>query len=331
MTDYPGTRGGWRRRQVQAKWQNLIAIFITVVLLLAVFNGLLRGFSLGKSFELSSWVRGSSLVMAVNSSPGSLVIYQEDDQKNLALLTFDEEDYFATLSGKLPIAKLGKVFEKNDKTLAGKVSGALHLPVGHFVVFNQRPSANLENFEDYFKNFASLLTPFGILFNYPGDSVAYTNLTRVDLFRLWWGLKSYRVENLILEDLGDLGSETILKNGQKVEAVDEQLIARAVGKYLESEKLSRERFSVFIKNSSGIVGAGQLASEIISISGAHVVKIEGDSAVSATSYILAGDTGSFTANYLAKLVGCDIKAADDLPDETINVIIGRDFVEKYLF
>lgn len=330
MTDYPGTRTGWRRRQVQAKWQNLIAIFITVVLLLAVFNGLLRGFSQDLSFRKSSWIRGSPLVIAVNSSPGSLVIYQ-DDQKNLALLTFDEEDYFATLDGEIPIVKLGKVFEKNDKTLAFKVSGALHLPVGHFVVFKERPSAKRENFEDYFKNFASLLTPFGILFNYPGDSVAYTNLTRVDLFRLWWGLKSYRVENLIFKDLGDLGSETILENGQKVEVVDEQLIARAVSIYLESERLSSERFSVFIKNSSGIVGAGQLASEIMSISGAHVVKIETDSAVSATSHILAGDTGSFTANYLAKLVGCDIKAADDLPDEAINVIIGRDFVEKYLF
>ena len=330
MTDYPGTRGGWRRRQVQAKWQNLIAIFITVILLFAVFNGLLRGFSQDLSFEKSSWVRGSSLVMAVNSSPGSLVIYQ-DDQKNLALLTFDEEDYFATLGGEIPIAKLGKVFEKNDKTLAGKVSGALHLPVGHLVLFKERPSANLENFEDYFKNFASLLTPFGILFDYPGDSVAYTNLTRVDLFRLWWGLKSYRVENLIFKDLGDLGGETILENGQKVEAVDEQLIARAVSIYLESERLSSERFSVFIKNSSGIVGVGQLASDLISISGAHVVKIETDSAVSATSHILAGDTGSFTANYLAKLVGYDIKAADDQPDDQINVIIGRDFVEKYLF
>lgn len=328
MTDYPNRSAGWKKRQVQAKWQNLIAIFITVVLLLAVFNGVLRGFSLERSLGKSSWTRGSSLLIAVNSSAGSLLVYQ-DNPKRLALLTFDEEDYFATGDADAPIEKLAKVFELND--VSDKLSGAVHLPVGHFLIFDARPVASAENFKDYFKNFAAITTPFQILLNFQNNNTMRTNLTRGDLFRLWWGLKSIRQEALILEDLGDLTSETILVNNQKIEVIDAQAVAKVVGKYLENEKVSDESFSITIKNASGVNGAGQLASDLITAAGVHVVKVETDPETSDASQILTGDGNSFTAAYLANVVGCDIKTADNMAGDEIVITVGRDFAQKYFF
>lgn len=327
MTDYPMRSSGWRKRQVTAKFQNLLAIFITAVLLLAVFNGLLRGFSLERSLGKSSWTRGAPLVVAVNSSPGSILIY-DNDQKRLVLLTFGKEEYFMSLNSDVPVMKLSEVFEKDN--MASLVSSASHMPVGHNLFFDKRPVTSQDIFGEHFKKFASFTTPFEILFRYPDFLGARTNLTRGDLFRLWWGVKSIRLEDLILEDISHLTYEAILADGQKVETVDAQAVSQFARKYLESERLSRENFAVTVKNASGVSGTGQLVADLISAIGFHVVAVSSDSETFESTLLLAGKADSFTVSYLANILDCDIKTQENLAEDEVVVVVGRDFANMNL-
>lgn len=326
MTDYPSKKNSWKRADVQAKWQNMLAIFITVVLLFAVANGILRSFSPAKKLGESSWKQGSSLIVAVNSNPGSILVYR-DDPNSLALFTFGRESNFATGDSEVPILKLSEVFSAEN--ISDGLVGAVHLPVGHYLIFKDKPDSTLENFEKYFKNFASVTTPFYILLKYPPEAIVDTNLTRSDLFRLWWGIKSYRLENLVFSDLGHLTSLTVLQNGQQVETLDTQQIVKKVSQYLESRKISEEGFSVSVVNASGVPGAGQLAADLVAAVGGHVTRVEIDSGLAESSLIYAsGD--SATASYLANILSCDIKTGDEMAPDEIIVTIGVDFAQKYL-
>lgn len=335
MTDYYGRRSvmrhgsySWRRRQVQKKWQNLVSIFITVVLLLALFNGLARGLTLADYLGSSSWSSSSSLAVAAASSPGAVLIYQNDPGR-LMLLTFKGNVYWATGNPQKPALAIADIFSQYTGTeMTGLLSQIARVPIGHFLIFENELVADRKSFEKIFKNFASPVTPFKIL-GKGIDSIADTNLTRGDLIRLWWQVKSLGVDDLHLVDV-DAFEELVLPGGQKVSGVDSASLHRTISQYLENKKLFESGAQIVVQNASGAGGAGVLAGDFVTSVGASVKKVEMIDGEREKSQIVAGSENSHEAAYLAKIFECDIKSLPSLNKSEIIVIIGRDFAQKYL-
>lgn len=329
MTDYPDTRVGWRRRQVAAKWQSLVSIFITLVLVLAVFNGFLRGISVSDYFGRST-LAGGRVVAAVNSTPGSLLILQ-DDPARLVLVRFDDNLYFATGEVQTPLKQMQDIFNLADgEGMRLALSATIKIPMGQFLKVAEREVFATEvGFLKFFKNMASVTTPLSVLATKELPGVEGTNLTRGDMISLWWQAKSLSIKDLVLVDVGDKTAEIVLPGEEKVLGIDSQGVARELVDFLEDREILAQQSLVSVKNASGVAGAGQLAADLMLPSGVKVVRVENADTSQEKSRILVAGGATYTARYLAKILECDIKTQPDVLDGEIIVVVGADFAHKY--
>lgn len=328
MTDYPTRSSAWRRKQTQTKLANLAGIFITVILLLALANGFLRSFSLGKYLGDSSWDGKSSQVVALNWQPGSILIFQPEP-KRLVLAKFGQNLHFATGNPQNPVQDLASLFGAGDgQRMIQVLSSIGRTSIKNYLLFKEAIPADRENLERFFKKFASLATPLSILTGSWERDIKNTNLTRKDLISLWWQVKALGVGDLSLVDLG-VSEKLVLADDRQVLGVDSVSLQKAIGQYLENRKLVEEGMAVSIQNASGVAGAGGLAADFVASVGGDVKRLETVAGPVAKSQILADNT-SYTVLYLAKIFECGIKNVP-AADGEITVIIGADFAQKYLF
>lgn len=335
MTDYPAQGSAWRRKQTQTKLANLAGIFITVILLLALANGFLRSFSLGKYLGKSEWDGKSSLVIAANWHPGSILIFQPEP-KRLVLAKFGQDLHFATGNPQNPVQDLASLFGAGDGGRMIQVLSSIgRTSIKNYLLFKEAVPADRENLERFFKKFASLATPLSILSGSWEGDIKNTNLTRKDLISLWWQVKSLGVGDLSLVDLG-VSEKLVVRDNRQVLGVDSVSLQRAIGQYLENRRLVEERTAVSVQNASGVAGAGGLAADFVTSVGGSVKRVETVAGPVTKSQIVTSDT-SYTALYLAKIFECGIKTVPraDLPageaGGEIKVIVGADFAQKYLF
>src|SRR3989338_8466497 len=133
MTDYSARRSGWKRRQVQAKLKNLLALLIVSILILASFNGLVKTKSLGKYLGTSNWDSNSYFVAVLSTTPLAVFILQKDP-KRLVFLTIDEKTYLATGNPNEPIAKISSLINKtNGWELSKLLSFAFRANIENYV------------------------------------------------------------------------------------------------------------------------------------------------------------------------------------------------------
>ena len=328
MTDYPNKSAGWRRRQVADRWRNIVSVFITLVLLLAVFNGFLK-VSFSDYFGRSTII-GGIVVAAVNSSPGSLLIFQ-DDPKRLVLARFDDNLYFATGDPQRPTKRMLDIFNLEDgHRMRNAVSATVKIPVGHYLNVSDKEVFSTEDgFFKFFKNMASVATPLLILTRGELPGVEQTNLTRSDMISLWWQAKSLSINELVFVDTSEITTEIGLPGDEKVLGIDSLGVARELTSFVEDREILVQQSLVSVKNASGVAGAGQLAADLMLPLGVKVVRVEGADTQQEKSQILVAGGESYTARYLAKILECDIKTQPTVSDAEIIVVVGADFARRY--
>ena len=328
MTDYSARRSGWKRRQVQAKLKNLLALLIVSILILASFNGLVKTFSIGKYLGISNWDSNSSFVAALSTMPLAVFILQEDP-KRLVFLTLDEKTYLATGNPTEPIAKISSLINKsNGRDLSKLLSLTFRVNIENYVTFKNDQKINKDEAIKWFKNYASLATPFVILTGRIGDDIKDSNITRLDQFKLWWQIKSIRINQLELFDLSQYWEEVVYKDDQKVLGVDNIVLHKVISKYLENENVTREYLKIKVINASGIAGVGQLAADFAAGVGVSIVKIETAPNLVDKSFIQTSLKNKYTVRYLANIFKCDIKGSVE-DEKEVNLVVGRDFAAKY--
>ncbi len=328
MTDYLDTRAGWRRRQVAVKWRSIVSIFITLVLVLAVFNGFLK-VSFSDYFGRST-IAGGIVVAVVNSSPGSLLIFQ-DDPKRLVLARFDDNLYFATGDPQRPTKRMLDIFNLEDgQRMRNAVSATVKIPVGHYLNVSDKEVFPTEvGFFKFFKNMASVATPLSILTRGELPGVEQTNLTRSDMIGLWWQAKSLSINDLVFVDISEITTEIVLPGDEKVLGIDSLGVVRKLASFVEDREILAQQSLVSVKNASGVAGAGQLAADLMLPLGVKVVRVEAADTQQEKSQILVAGGESYTARYLAKILECDIKTQPDVLDAEIIVVVGVDFARRY--
>lgn len=326
MTDYPNPRAGWRKRQIGRKWQTLVAVFITVVLLLALVNGLAKSVRLGQYLGQATWDSGLALVIALNTNPTSIAIFSPD-QRKIVLLKLGSDLQYLSGDPTVGVAPIASLFEKEKgEVLGAKLSAIGGIPIRYYIKLDRDIAADGQNLETMFIDFASLTTPFKILAG--GYKIGETNLTRNDLVRLWWQAKSLGVNDLKLIDANQYTLTIIGQNKERVTVVDSDAMRRAIALYLESRKIIEDNVAVAIRNQSGVSGMGQLAADMMGVLGAHVLEISANQAQIEKCQITTGDKKT-TVYYLAKILDCDINEQVGIERDVIEVVIGRDFARKY--
>lgn len=318
----------WKREAVNRKWRDLFAIFICVVLLFAAINGVLKSFSIKKLITRATWDPKSPFVAAVLASPPGLLVYTTEPKR---VLLFKFNSNVSVISGKdrEPLVSVSDVIAKRDGAeLARIMSLTTQMKVDNFITIGEE--LNKQNFENSFRGFASLVTPAKIFIFGNDKTVGNTNITRLDVIRLWWQVKSLGLEELNLVDLSVYSQDVLIEGSSKVLGVDEASLHFEISKYVKNRVISGENFGVNIVNGSGSQKAFDLAINFLSGAGYGVGRVENSESESEETVIWANDPNSYGAKYLARVFDCDkISALKEGKKDELKVIIGRDFKRRY--
>ncbi len=315
----------WEYKHAKKRWQNLLAIVITALLLFAVFSGLFKGFKFGNILGQSSWDGNSPLAVAVNSSPSSILVFQPFSKK-LALITLGDNLNYATGESSQPVKTISSIFAGNNPSqVVNRISKITGSPIENYLIFPKTQKADRQGLETQFKNFASFLTPLEIIAEGSGSGVK-TNLTRKDLFSLWWQVKSIPLDRLELVNTEAFQEDIILANNQKVLGVDDVSLHQLLTTYLTSRTLLEDKKRIIIRNASGVGAAGKMTEDMVESVGGGVEKVE---SVDPTDKSFIAGGKSKTSVYLAKIFNCDITSVPDLDKDSIILTIGQDFARKY--
>lgn len=334
MTDYPAKRRStWQKREDRRRWREILAIFTVIFLLFAFFNGFLKAFSLKRLVADSHWDSESSLAIALNTKPASVLIYQKDPQR-LVFVTYREDTFWATGNSDAPLINLSSVIAvKDGQKLTKILSNGFGANITSYVMYKNLKDLDDKSAQKIFAGFAAITTPVALLVKGVGGDVESTNLTRLDLIKLWWQVKGLSVNKLEIQDFGPYYVEIVDKDGNKVRGFDSEKINREITKYLESSKIRGEGLKVEIVNSSNVAGAGKLASGILESAGFKVVSLETGESEAVNSQVATVETGAYSAKYLASVCSCAIFSLpkETVGEGTIKFILGRDFAKKYYF
>ena len=325
MTRYPS----WKKHGIKKDGKNILAVFILIVLVFAIANGITKSFSIKKYFSQSEWDSKSPFVGVLTTSPSSIFIFQKDP-KRLAVFKLDENSYLAT-GEKSHLKKTAEIFldDDNEKT-ARILSYNLGVDIEKYVTLNQKVPADAESVRNIFKNYASFVTPFKIAAGGYDFGIKDTNITRIDLLKLWWQVKGLSVENVKLTDLQEYKEEIITADNKKVLGVEEESIRLLMGEYLENRYLDQKNIDIEIINGSKVLAAGDLAADFAASFGFQVTNLEQSTDLSQQTKIIADDKGSYNVSYLAQIFDCDIVTGqNEAKDGKITVVIGRDFALRY--
>ena len=325
MARYPS----WKRHTLRRDGKNILAVFILIVLVFAITNGISKSFSLKKYFSKSEWDSKSPFVSIFSTSPPSIFIFNKDPKK-LAVFKLDENAYFDT-GGEDRLKRTAQIFQDEDGDKITRITSLnLGIDIEKYVTMKEEVPAEIESMKNLFKNFASITAPFKIIGGLYDREIENTNITRIDLLKLWWQLKGIRVDKLELIELAGYREEIITDDNTKVLGVEEESIRLLMGQYLENRYLEQEKVNVEIVNGSKIPDALQLAADFAASLGFNVTAVEQSSELSEVTRIIAKDKNSYSVSYLASIFDCDIVFQPDGAGKSeIIVVIGRDFASNY--
>lgn len=330
MTDYPVSKQGknrssWKQAQIHKKGREILAVFIVGILGLILLSGFLKAITLKKEINRSVWDATSSMAIAVNSQPPSLVIYQEEPSK-IIFLSIPKDLSYATGNADEPVRGIVTSFDatSGNETI-GILTNLFGINVNKYFSFKEKPEISRGNYESFFKDFASIKTPLNLFFG-KVDEVGFTNLTQAELFNLWWQVKGLSLKQVDYVSLDSFEDEIVGPKSSIFKGIDREKVNLELSKYFRDNK--EKKIRVQIKNASGAAGAGRLAAEIVEAYGWTVTGIE-QAGLEPLTRVLA-DKKEEETNDLAKLFACDIVLTQSEQNEGQTLIVlGQDFAKRY--
>ncbi len=308
MRDYlkSSARSGvkWEKNNSSVgKWKSVSAIFIALVICLATFNGLLKSTSEKKFNNRQSWDGVSSFVVGLKGDKAGAFIFQKDPKR-------------------VAVVKFGEIVQGGGQAFADKLSAPLGANINTFL--------NVDSLEDEtlakrFENFTSFMTPAAILTSGMFSKQEDTNITRIEALRLWWQAKTIRPKEIKFVDL----SAKSTPRDTKVLGASSNGLNKEIVPYLENVKIIGEDVEINIVNESTQELASALMQSFVKSVGGRVNKVSGSADTVDKCLIYTNKKGSYTVNYLAKTLTCDINDTLEAENPTMTIHIGENFNKKY--
>lgn len=316
-------RSGWRRRKAAQKWQSLISVFLTVILVFAVISGMGKGFSLKNYLGTSSWSADAPFAAVVGTKPVSVLVVPPDVKKAV-FLTLAPDTYVPTGREEEPLSKLADLPVQGPE-LARVMSLSYGAKIANFVILKDEVLAREESLLKLFKEFVSPATPFLILTGKYKEKLSQTNITQTDLFRLWWQVKGLSVDQVNLVDMS-LYREPVITKSAQVLGVDEVSLNKKIAAYVASPKIADSGYKVSIENFSGSRYGGYLVEQFVTSAGLSVTSIGHEEEVIGKTLVVGRGQ---VADFLAKMFECDIFDEPSMAENTVIVRVGSDFTARY--
>lgn len=327
MVDFRSLGHSRKRQKAQSKWRGILGVLITVLLFGVIAAGFFNGLKIKGSFKSSVWDGKSPLAIAVGGS-SSMIVFQ-NEPKGLALLKIPEDVSYASGDAITPIKSLSEGL--SDSTDGGRrfLSKYFGVQIPAYMVLKDKGPLEPESSNAMFKEFAFLTTPVFIILNGLDSQIEETNLSRLDLLRLWWQTKGIDVGKFEYISLEKYEIEILGKGDSRFKGLDRDLTRKLLALYLEDSRLIGKNVEIAIINASGENGFGFLASDIAAIAGFDVASVDGGDNISQKTQITV-EGKSTEAVYLAKLFDCDIFWRQNDSGETrISLVIGQDFAKTF--
>ncbi len=333
MTDYPANKKSskkpvWAKMEAARKWRAMLAIFICIFLGFFIVNGILRAFSFKKYVSASRWDDSMPYVAAISTTPPSVLVFNKE-LAQIVILKVPGDLNVPTSDATSPPMEVSDINRRDGGEMTKVLTRVLGLDIQNYAVLKEGREIDQAMAEKAYRDLVSFETLAKIVIVGKVSGIESTNITRIDLLRLWWQVKSSSIKSPKIIDLRQFSEDVVGVRGTKIKSLDRELAHLSINKYFEVRNLADQNIKLEIKNSSGAVGVGQLAGEIAASAGFNVIRVESGEVKIAKCRIRAASKNSQAVSYLANMFKCDI--VSPLPDAQMNLIIldlGSDFAQR---
>jgi len=270
-----------RRKRVKKDSLLLASLFVSFLFVLFVVSILLKVGTLVKDSRFDSIHRFN------------LVLSSKDKQ-----VTKDKQAVVISFSPATVSMSELKIAQGIPYTYVGRF---LEIPIDGFVLENSTEDFSSENIADLTKSFVT---------RYRNLS---TNLTFVDMVRLWWFSKFISFH--------DITTATFVADPQvSLDLAADNISSQLFG----DDAIIKDKESISIRNASDLVGFGNRLARLISNIGGNVVSVEtADSEAEKTQIVYSGSK-SFTVKKLEKLLSVSAQQTKVNSIADITITLGKD-------
>lgn len=328
MIDFKSHSSSRRRRKAAGKWQSILAVVVTLILISVIALGFWRGIKLQGGFAKSIWDGSSPIAIVLDTDPVSVFVYQKEAKK-VVFLVVPSDIKYATGDAMEPVKSVFSSIRDGPEGGGSFLTKYFGAKIAGYAQFNNEKKMDKTQAQKIFKDFAFLTTPVSIVFNGLNSNIEGTNLSRADMLKLWWKVKGISIDDLEYVPLDKYTIEIIGSDSSKFKGIDRDVLRKSLSLYFEDSRVIGKNIEIEIVNASGESGMGMLASDIAEIAGFDITKVAShDSILDKTKITVSGSKSG--ANNLAKLFNCDIyRLQNEVDTPKITLFLGRDFAETY--
>lgn len=273
--------------------KKLAIFFLILILAVPLFNKIIH------LVRQSVWDGKSHINIAIDN--GGIEVWSiEPSEKTVHVVVIPKNVYLSLGSyGAYRASALGRfsLLEKKDGSLvSAAIEETLAVPVDGYVVRKEGTENSLDPIEFFGPSgFLKAITKRPL-------SGRVTNLTSLDVWRLWmltFSLRTESIERIALDKTNAVAKMTLPDGGEGLTLDQEQFFKLALqyfaDKYIEDEDLTIE-----VINGTTIAGAANSAARMLTNIGGNVVNTA-KSEEEAQQTLIQGETKSYTAAKIAKL------------------------------
>lgn len=286
---------------------------------------LLAAIFLGAAFSFLGLVRSSKLLVerrvTLVFATKPLFILSYEPKSNLVVMTIPEET-FVEVSRGFGSLKLSEVWPLGGQLLLETVQDFLAVPIDGWVGF-KKESQPTENWRK-----ETILN----LKNHWRD--LQTNLTVLDLIKVWWRVRETRFDKIEMIELAKTSVLTplTLGDGTTVLSADPVLLDGLTVSVFKDSNLAAEGIAIGVLNASDKAGLAQKAARLIGNYGGEVVSV-GNSQKKEKPCQIRGENPiwqSLTARRLAEIFPC--RLAEAKPENSrvdLEIVLGEDYWQRF--
>ncbi|MCL4338175.1 LytR C-terminal domain-containing protein [Patescibacteria group bacterium] len=332
-------RVGGGKSNPRQRIPKLIIWCLAIILLLSGFISL---------NNLNKWDGSNRLTVVLNSDP--MAVFTIDPVKRQAYIAVIPEEtmlYVPYGYGEYKASSVYKLGELDKKRPAGvllerSVENSFDILIDGYIAtkgvsfpFPIKSSKDIAAYKS--KYFSFLKLPGIALGVFTGANTLDTNLTKMDLMRLYLSIASLRSDQIRLVNLGDRSvlRDDKLPDGTSVKVIDTDILASVIQDNFQDQAIRTENVTLEIVNASG---QNQLAGQfgkILRNIGANVLvttTAQNDVSFACVIYFTKDSLKtSYIVTKLKKRYGCKISEignSSDMSNQTdIQVVLGEDFVK----
>ncbi len=331
MTDYPASKKSsnrpvWAKMGTARKWRGFLAIFICIFLGFFIINGILRAISLQKYVSNSTWDDSMPFTVAISTTPPSVLVFNKDLREVVVFKIPGELNVPGVDGASL---KFSDIKGSDGAGMAKALTRVLGLDIQNYAVLKDKTDTSQALLERAYRDFISFGELAKIITTGGGSEIKSTNITRIDLLRLWWQVKSSGINSPKIIDLAQFSENIPGASNTQIGSLDRELLHMSIDKYFAVKGLTDQNIKIEIENSSGVAGVGQLAGEIATSAGFNVTRVGTGEAKITSCRIVADSKNLRAVSYLANIFKCDIVAPPpDTQGAPIMLNLGSDFAKS---